>query len=144
MNQSFHYLLMAEQSMVQKLLMNQLSDTSISLGQPKVLDYLKDHDGASQRDIVKGCHIEAPTLTSILNRMEQAGLVERRMLNNNRRSLYTYMTEEGKKYQQRIETEFEQIEQIAFKNFSEEELSAFMSSFKKIYSNLLERKEGLL
>lgn len=113
------------------------------MGQPKVLDYLKDHDGASQRDIVKGCHIEAPTLTSILNRMEQAGLVERRMLNNNRRSLYTYMTEEGKKYQQRIETEFEQIEQIAFKNFSEEELSAFMSSFEKIYSNLLERKEGL-
>lgn len=129
--------------MVQKLLMNQLSDTSISLGQPKVLDYLKDHDGASQTDIVRGCHIEAPTLTSILNRMEQVGLVERRMLNNNHRSLHIFMTEEGKKYQKRIEHEFEKIEQIAFQNFSEEEIYIFMSSLEKIYSNLMERRESL-
>ena len=49
MEQSFHYLLMAEQSMVQKLLMNQISDTSSSLGQPKVLDYLKNHDRFSEK-----------------------------------------------------------------------------------------------
>lgn len=143
MNQSFHYLIMAEQAMVQKLLMNQLSDTTISLGQPKILDYLKDHDGASQKEIVEGCYIEAPTLTSILNRMEQAGLIERRMLNNNRRSLHVFMTDEGKKYQRRIEHEFEQIEQTAFHNFSEKESSAFMTSLKKICLNLKERKEDL-
>ena len=143
MEQSFHYLLMAEQSMVQKLLMNQISDTSLSLGQPKVLDYLKNHDGAGQSDIAKGCHIEAPTLTSILNRMEQAGLIERRMLNNNRRSLYTFLTAEGKKYQQRIADEFELIEQDAFKDISEEEKTVFLSSFQKIYANLLERKDCL-
>ena len=132
MEQSFHYLLMAEQSMVQKLLMNQISDT-----------YLKNHDGAGQSDIAKGCHIEAPTLTPILNRMEQAGLIERRMLNNNRRSLYTFLTAEGKKYQQRIADEFELIEQDAFKDFSEEEKTVFLSSFQKIYANLLERKDCL-
>lgn len=143
MEQSFHYLLMAEQSMVHKMLMKQLSDTSMSLGQPKVLEYLKNHDGASQRDIVKGCHIEAPTLTSILNRMEQMGLVERKMLNNNRRSLHIFVTDKGKEYQQRIEHEFEKIEQSAFKNFSEEEIRTFMASLKKIYINLIERKEDL-
>ena len=72
MNDSFHYLSMANHMMVQKKLMEQLKDTGLTLGQPKVLDYLKDHDGASQKEIAAGCLIEAGSLTSILNRMETA------------------------------------------------------------------------
>ena len=41
MNDSFHYLSMANHMMVQKKLMEQLKDTGLTLGQPKVLDYLK-------------------------------------------------------------------------------------------------------
>ena len=66
MNDSFHYLSMANHMMVQKKLMEQLKDTGLTLGQPKVLDYLKDHDGASQKEIAAGCLIEAGSLTSIL------------------------------------------------------------------------------
>lgn len=36
------------------------------MGQPKVLDYLKDHDGSSQKEIARACHIEPGSLTSIL------------------------------------------------------------------------------
>ena len=38
--------------------MEQLKDTGLTLGQPKVLDYLKDHDGVSQKEIAAGCLIE--------------------------------------------------------------------------------------
>ena len=48
MDDSFHYLSMINHMIVQKKLMEQLTDTDLTLGQPKVLDYLKDHDGASQ------------------------------------------------------------------------------------------------
>ena len=85
MNDSFHYLSMANHMMVQKKLMEQLKDTGLTLGQPKVLDYLKDHDGASQKEIAAGCLIEAGSLTSILNRMEEKGLIERKMLNRIRK-----------------------------------------------------------
>ena len=71
MDDSFHYLSMINHMTVQKKLMEQLSDTGLTLGQPKVLDYLKDHDGASQKEIAAGCLIEAGSLTSILNRMEE-------------------------------------------------------------------------
>ena len=70
MDDSFHYLSMINHMTVQKKLMEQLADTGLTLGQPKVLDYLKDHDGASQKEIAAGCLIEAGSLTSILNRME--------------------------------------------------------------------------
>ena len=140
MNDSFHYLSMANHMMVQKKLMEQLKDTGLTLGQPKVLDYLKDHDGASQKEIAAGCLIEAESLTSILNRMEEKGLIERKMLNGNRRTFHIFMTESGKKNQKLVEETFEKIEETALNNVSEEEQKAFMEIFLRIYRNLAEIK----
>lgn len=140
MNDSFHYLSMANHIMIQKKLMEQLKDTGLTLGQPKVLDYLKDHDGVSQREIAAGCFIEAGSLTSILNRMEEKGLIERKMLNGNRRTFHIFMTEAGKKNQKLIEEAFVQIEEIALYNISEEEQKIFMEIFHRICRNLAEIK----
>ena len=117
-----------------------LKDTGLTLGQPKVLDYLKDHDGASQKEIAAGCLIEAGSLTSILNRMEEKGLIERKMLNGNRRTFHIFMTESGKKNQKLIEETFEKIEETALNNISEEEQKVFMEIFYRIYRNLAEVK----
>ena len=140
MNDSFHYLSMANHMMVQKKLMEQLKDTGLTLGQPKVLDYLKEHDGASQKEIAAGCLIEAGSLTSILNRMEEKGLIERKMLNGNRRTFHIFMTESGKKNQKLVEETFEKIEETALNNISEEEQKVFMEIFHRIYRNLAEIK----
>ena len=140
MNDSFHYLSMANHMMVQKKLMEQLKETGLTLGQPKVLDYLKDHDGASQKEIAAGCLIEAGSLTSILNRMEEKGLIERKMLNGNRRTFHIFMTESGKKNQKLVEETFEKIEETALNNVSEEEQKVFMEIFLRIYRNLAEIK----
>ena len=140
MNDSVHYLSMANHMMVQKKLMEQLKDTGLTLGQPKVLDYLKDHDGASQKEIAAGCLIEAGSLTSILNRMEEKGLIERKMLNGNRRTFHIFMTESGKKNQKLVEENFEKIEETALNNVSEEEQKVFMEIFLRIYRNLAEIK----
>ena len=75
MEGTFHYMLMAEQAMVQKHILRTLRDTGLTMGQPKVLEYLMEHDGAEQKEIAMGCHVEAPSLTSILNRMERDGLI---------------------------------------------------------------------
>lgn len=127
---------MANQALLQKKLLNGLSDTCLTLGQPKVLDYLKEHNGASQKEIAAGCHIEAASLTSVLGRMEEKGMIERRMLNGNRRSLYVFLTDMGKELQKAVEREFDSIEKIVFEGISEEERKAFMSTFFKIYENL--------
>ena len=140
MNDSFHYLSMINHMIVQKKLMEQLKDTGLTLGQPKVLDYLKDHDGASQKEIAAGCLIEAGSLTSILNRMEEKDLIERKMLNGNRRTFHIFMTESGKKNQKLVEETFEKIEETALNNISEEEQKVFMEIFHRIYRNLAEIK----
>ena len=132
MDISLHYLTMANQMLIQKRLLERVKASGLTLGQPKVLDYLKNHDGASQKEIAAGCFIEAGSLTSILNRMEEKGLIERRMLNGNRRTFHIFMTESGKK-SQKLE-----IEEAAWKDISPEEAEAFMKIYHKIYSNLSE------
>lgn len=122
--------------LIQKRLLERVKASGLTLGQPKVLDYLKDHDGVSQKEIAAGCFIEAGSLTSILNRMEEKGLIERRMLNENRRTFHIFMTEAGKKSQKLVEEAFVEIEEAAWKDISPEEAEAFMKIYYKIYSNL--------
>ena len=140
MDDSFHYLSMINHMTVQKKLMEQLADTGLTLGQPKVLDYLKEHDGASQKEIAAGCIIEAGSLTSILNRMEEKDLIERKMLNGNRRTFHIFMTESGKKNQKLVEEAFKKIEKTALNGISEEEQKLFMEIFCRIYRNLADMK----
>ncbi|MEJ8742315.1 MarR family transcriptional regulator [Firmicutes bacterium AM43-11BH] len=140
MDDSFHYMSMINHMTIQKKLMEQLKDTGLTLGQPKVLDYLKDHDGVSQKEIAAGCLIEAGSLTSILNRMEEKDLIERKMLNGNRRTFHIFMTESGKKNQKLVEEAFKKIEKTALNGISEEEQKLFMEIFCRIYRNLADMK----
>ncbi len=143
MDKPFHYLSMANHMMIQKRLMEQLKDSGLTLGQPKVLDYLKVYDGASQKDIAAACHIEAGSLTSVLNRMEAKGMIERRMLNGNRRTCYIFLTESGKKAQKLVEQGFDEIEKEAWDGISAEEQDAFMQTFLKINENLSKTDRSL-
>ena len=141
MSDTLHYLIMANQMLVQKALMEELKDTGLTIGQPKILDYLKEHDGSSQKEIARGCFLEAGSLTIILNKMEEKGLIERRILNGNRRSFHIFMTDEGKRKQQLVEKAFEKVEKKALTSISEEEFQNFMAAYEKIYSNLQGRRE---
>lgn len=122
MDDTLHYLIMANQMLVQKALLERLRDTGLTIGQPKILDYLKDHDGSSQKDIAKACFLEAGSLTTILNKMEEKGLIERRILNGNRRSFHIFMTDEGREKMQLIDRSFSEIEKKALSDVSDEEL----------------------
>lgn len=122
--------------MFQKELLARLKDTGLTIGQPKILDYLKDHDGAGQKDIAHGCHIEPGTLTTLLNRMEDIGLVERRTLNGNRRSLYVFLTEKGKQQVALVTEAFSAMEEEAFRGISETECEILMRLMHQVYENI--------
>ena len=140
--ESLHYLLMINHLMLQRSLLTNIKDTQLTLGQPKVLDYLKDHDGAIQKDIAIACQIEPATITSVLLGMENKGLIVRKTLNSNRRSLYVYLTDEGRSLANRVELEFNHIESKALFGFSEEEKSVLNALMVRIKNNMMEKKDG--
>ena len=134
---TFHYLLMANQAIYQRRLMEILKDTELTPGQPKVLDYLRDHNGATQKEIAAACYIEAPTITSVLNGMEAKGLIERKRLNGNRRSFHVFMTDKGQKLEQRVHEIFLKLEEETFEGISQEKRKEFLELFSKIHRNIV-------
>lgn len=139
MEESFHYLLMASQSVLHKRLLANLRDTGLTTGQPKVLEYLAGHDGASQIEIARACHIEAATLTSVLNRMEEKGLIERRTLHGNRRTFYIFLTPQGAELAEQVIRMFEQLEAEAFAGVSPAQRESLLAVLEQVYHNLAER-----
>ena len=133
---SIHYLLMADHFMVQKALLSQTKDTELTIGQPKVLDYLKDHDGMCQKDIAAGCHIEPASITSILSGMEAKNYIERRMKAGDRRSLYVYLTDKGREYVSMLDEKFEKVEAAALTGFTDEEIGELRSLLCRVYDNM--------
>ena len=140
MEKTLHYLIMANHLLFQKSLIVNIKDTDLTLGQPKVLDYLLYHDGVVQKEIARACHIEPATITSVLLGMENKGLITRKNLNGNRRSLYVYLTDKGKILAKRIETEFESIEDNALKGFTNEEKKMLTDFLIRVNQNM--KKEG--
>ena len=120
--------------------MEQLKPYGLTLGQPKILDYLKDHDGANQKEIAAACHIEAGSLTSVLNRMEAQSMVERRTLNGNRRTFHVFLTGNGQRLQRIVEEKFCEIEAAALAGISQKELDSFLKTFQKIQENLVSQE----
>lgn len=141
MEHSFHYMLMSIQALVQKKLLAELKSTGLTAGQPKVLDYLRNHNGANQKEIAQGCHIEAGSLTSLLNRMEENHLVQRRILNGNRRTYYIFLTEEGQTLSDVVSEKFKEIEKEIFQNISPKDKDYFTEIFFNIYETLLPKEE---
>ena len=140
MEKTLHYLVMANHLLFQKSLIANIKDTDLTPGQPKVLDYLLYHDGVVQKEIAAACHIEPATITSVLLGMENKGLITRKNLNGNRRSLYVYLTDKGKAFAKRIETEFESIEENAFMGFTNEEKKMLTDFLIRVNQNM--KKEG--
>lgn len=136
MQNTLHYLLMANHMTFQKQLFANVKSLGLTTGQPKVLDYLQDHDGSSQKEIAKGCHIEPATLTSLLAGMEKKELITRSMKEGDRRMLYVSMTKKGWKLQAQINAEFSRLEQMAMQNMSEEDKAMLIQLLSQIYENI--------
>jgi DNA-binding MarR family transcriptional regulator len=127
---------MINQALFQKKVFNELMETGLTPGQPKILEYLSIHDGSIQKDIAFGCQIDPATLTGILSIMEDKGLIERRIMNGNHRSSYVYLTEGGREKAEKVAETFLRVETEVFHGIDKDEREQFMRTFYKICSNM--------
>lgn len=137
----FHYMLMACHSLYYRKLMEELADTELSSGQPKVLDYLNACDGASQKEIAAHCYIEPASLTSVLNGMEAKELIERRRMNGDRRSYHIFLTKKGREQQIRVAKAFAKVEEDTFLHMPEERVEQLMELFTEVYGHLTKEQK---
>ncbi|MDE6671716.1 MAG: MarR family transcriptional regulator [Ruminococcus sp.] len=134
--ETLHYLLMKSHSVMQRKIYSEAQKLGLTSGQPKILDYLYEHEGSDQKTIAGYCEIEPATLGSILLRMEQKGLIERRQKNGNRRSLYVYLTDSGKEICEKMHDIFSQADEQAVNGISPEKVQEVKNILTEICRNL--------
>jgi|SRR5438132_10067872 MarR family transcriptional regulator for hemolysin len=76
---------------------SRLSEAGTTLPTFMILEQLAGEDGLSQRELAGRVHIEAPTLTRHLDRLDAEGLVRRRPDRADRRVTRVELTEAGRR-----------------------------------------------
>lgn len=113
-----------------------IKNFGLNYGNPKVILYLMNHEGCRQIDIARNCYLEAATLSTVLSNMEANGLIERRRLEENRRSYAIYPTKKGREIFSIVSCQFDKTSDIAFVGFSEKEIKEFQAYLDRVTENL--------
>ena len=103
--------------------------------QGKILDALWQQDGLSANEI---SGLANSTLTSMLDRMESAGLVVRRRSAEDRRVIRIFLGPEARVCRDQYTAVSEKMTDIYFRGFTEEEVAAFERSLLHVLENVRE------
>ncbi len=107
--------------------------------QGRILYILWQKDGIPISELSKETGLAMTTLTSMIDRMEAAGLVRRDRGDADRRKILIYLTDTAKTLQGDYDAVSEEISDIYYKGFSDEEVRQFEGYLRRILANVEER-----
>ena len=101
-----------------------------------IMFQLEHEDGLTQLELARRTNVSPPTVSVTLQKMERAGLLERRPDENDQRSIRVYLTQDGHALNDRIHGEFQKVDMQLVEGFSEEEKQMIRHIFAKMNQNL--------
>lgn len=109
--------------------------------QGRILYVLWEHEQLTITEIGKMTSLAKTTLTSMLDRMEEAGLIERIPDKRNRRQIFISATEKAKGYREKYDLISDKMSEIFYEGFTDDEIISFENQLRRIIKNL--EKEGV-
>ncbi len=109
--------------------------------QGRILYVLWQEDGLSVVELAKRTGLAKTTLTSMLERMDEKGFLERVPDIKDRRVLRIFLTARAQRLSDKYDQVSDEMSQIFYKDFGEEEIVAFEKSLEKILGNLVEKEK---
>jgi len=106
-------------------------------GQPPVLHQLWENEGINQTELAERLHLAPATVTKMVQRMELAGLIERRADPADQRITRVYLTAAGRDVQDAVRQRERQIGEEALAGFSQAEKSQLAGFLGRMRDNLL-------
>jgi DNA-binding MarR family transcriptional regulator len=91
------YTLKATMKKVEKHIAQELEKFGVSMAQSFVLFSLLENDGSTLSEIGALAHIENSSLTTMVDKLEKEGLVERSLFPQDRRVIKLFLTDAGRK-----------------------------------------------
>jgi MarR family transcriptional regulator, organic hydroperoxide resistance regulator len=113
-----------------------LTEIGLYAGQEMFLWQLWRQDGLTQSQMVERMCVQPPTVSKMLDRMEKAGLVERRPDSEDSRFSRVYLTEQGHRSQRSVRAIWTNIEQRITEGLNVEERLLLRRLLMQVHENL--------
>ncbi len=138
MENRFHRLLICASAAHKKYCRQRFLELDLTEGQPKVLAVLSAVGNCLQKELAEACRVEPATMTSLITKMEEKGLIEREreMVSGGKRAYRILLTEEGKLVAAEVKEIIHAAEQQCFEGFTQEERELFLNAFSRVAENL--------
>jgi DNA-binding MarR family transcriptional regulator len=94
------------------------------------------HDGMTQSEIAEQLSVQGATVTNMLQRMEEAGLVARRRDPEDNRLVRVYLTDTGREQERAITEQFTKVEEAIFEGLDPEERVVLRQVLRKMLRNM--------
>jgi DNA-binding MarR family transcriptional regulator len=104
--------------------------------QAKVLCRLYVEDGVTQSEIGDQLAVQGSTVTNMLQRMEESGLVARRRDPDDNRLVRVYLTDLGREKERTISEQFLKLERRVFEGVGEEDRAALRRILSRMLRNM--------
>lgn len=109
--------------------------------QGRILFVLWEKDGIPISELARKTGLAKTTLTSMLDRMEQRELIERVYSPTDRRTVKIRLTQRALGLQEHYEQVSDEMNQIFYKGFRNEEILALETGLRKVLTNLAEKED---
>ncbi len=110
---------------------------AINPAQGRILFVLWEHDGVSIRELAKKTSLGKSTLTSMLDRLEEAGHLKRVPSEQDRRKSIIRLTEKDKRMRDIYHEVSAEMAGLFYRGFTAKEIDAFERALMRIHENLL-------
>ncbi|EIM05525.1 putative MarR family transcriptional regulator [Planococcus antarcticus DSM 14505] len=132
LNNCINYLLSISQNKVFKHLSKLLEEYDLTPAQYGVLNCLWREGELSPKQIGAMMHLEASTVSGILDKMQKAGFIERSIDPENRRNILVVTTKKSVAIQKDVEATTERLNQTVLQDMSDSEKEVLKKSLETI------------
>jgi DNA-binding MarR family transcriptional regulator len=119
-----------------QLVSQDLGQVGLHLGQDMLLDQLWTQDGMTQTELASSLGIQAATVSKMLSRMENVGLVSCCRDEADGRRSRVSLTEEGRSLQEPVQTIWSSVEDRALDHMTQEERELLQRLLAQVLDNL--------
>jgi len=104
--------------------------------QGRILYVLWEHGQLTITEIGRLTSLAKTTLTSMLDRMEAGGLIQRIPDTKNRRQIFVQVTQKALEYRELYDKVSDDMNTIFYKDFAETEITEFENMLRRVLANL--------
>lgn len=119
-----------------KLYLNRSQEYGLYVGQPQVLNYVRQHPGCTQIEIAESLGVSSASIAFSTKRLQKAGLLQKQINSLNMRCNKLYVTPEGESVLDNFRSTYDEMNTNMFEGFTAEELDQLLEYTERFIQNI--------